>query len=250
MRCCQKTVCSNLCPWRLAWDAISRAKAMGAVCGSPLFISNKKGRTSKSGNINAWKELWGAQISGHSPRRSGAMYYVRAGLPIQELAFLGRWRSNVVLTYAEEALQEKAVEIPDEGKSVSNEDKAASEPCRVAPSTPMISAMACPSTPGPQDHGELSLAKALEKPRDLWVVTRGKGLKERPRHLVTRASWNLPISKWSTACGWFFAERSSDSLFVAGATSDKMKCSKCKIWSSTCATSQVAAEKRMKVRSK
>ena len=40
------------------------------------------------------------------------MCYVRAGLPIQELAFLGRWKSNVVLSYAEEALQEKAVELP------------------------------------------------------------------------------------------------------------------------------------------
>ena len=179
------------------------------------------------------------------------MYYVRAGLPIQELAFLGRWRSNVVLTYdEEEALQEKAVEIPEGGKPISIEDRTISEPCRVAPSTPMVSAMACPSIPGPQDHGELSLARALEKHRDLWVVTRGKGLKERPRHLVTRASWNLPISTWSTACGWFFAERSSDFLFVAGSTSDKMKCSKCKVGSSTCATNQVATEKRMKARSK
>ena len=40
------------------------------------------------------------------------MYYVRAGLPIQELAFLRRWKSNVVLQYAEEALQEKAISVP------------------------------------------------------------------------------------------------------------------------------------------
>lgn len=38
---------------------------------------------------------------------------MRAGLPIQELAFLGRRKSNVVLTYAEEALQERAVFVPD-----------------------------------------------------------------------------------------------------------------------------------------
>ena len=54
----------------------------------------------------------GAEVSGHSARRSGAMYYVRAGLPLQELAFLGRWKSNVVLSCAEEALQEKAVRVP------------------------------------------------------------------------------------------------------------------------------------------
>ena len=44
------------------------------------------------------------------PQKSGAMFYVRAGLPIQELAFLGRWRGNVVLICAKEALQEKPVQ--------------------------------------------------------------------------------------------------------------------------------------------
>ena len=34
------------------------------------------------------------------------MIYVRAGLPLQEVAFLGRWKSNTVLIYAEEALEE------------------------------------------------------------------------------------------------------------------------------------------------
>ena len=33
------------------------------------------------------------------------MNYVRLGMPIQELAFLGRWKSSVVLSYAEDALQ-------------------------------------------------------------------------------------------------------------------------------------------------
>ena len=33
------------------------------------------------------------------------MMYVREALPLQEVAFLGRWKSNVVLTYAEEALE-------------------------------------------------------------------------------------------------------------------------------------------------
>lgn len=50
------------------------------------------------------------------------MYCVRAGLPIQELAFLGRWKSNVALTYAEEALQEQAVFVPDlHGKEISTQ---------------------------------------------------------------------------------------------------------------------------------
>ena len=41
--------------------------------------------------------------------RGQCIMWEHAGLPIQELAFLGRWKSNVVLTYAEEALQERVV---------------------------------------------------------------------------------------------------------------------------------------------
>jgi len=52
------------------------------------------------------------------------MYYVRAGLPIQELAFLGRWKSNVVLQDADEALQDKAVVVPDLQKDGAAEGKS------------------------------------------------------------------------------------------------------------------------------
>ena len=246
LRCCHKNPCSALCPWRLAGQIFASAKAFHATSASPLFPTSKGARTSKKGNIKAWKDLWGDRISGHSPRRSGAMYYVRAGLPIQELAFLGRWRSNVVLTYAEEALQEKAVEVPELKQQVSNETPVIKPPMS-APSTPMVSTFTAPEMKA--EAQDLSLSKALEKPRDLWVVTRGRGWKERPRHLVTKASWNLPISKWSTACGWMFAEKSSDFLFVAGATSDKLKCSKC-VNLDPCATRQVECGLRMGLDSK
>ena len=33
------------------------------------------------------------------------MAYVRKGMGIRDLAYLGRWKSSVVLTYAEEALE-------------------------------------------------------------------------------------------------------------------------------------------------
>ena len=34
------------------------------------------------------------------------MAYIRAGVTIEELAFLGRWKSSVVISYTEDALQE------------------------------------------------------------------------------------------------------------------------------------------------
>ena len=62
-------------------------------------------KLSKAKMVEGWALVTTADIQGHSARRSGAMGYVRLGMPIQELAFLGRWKSSVVLTYAEDALQ-------------------------------------------------------------------------------------------------------------------------------------------------
>ena len=69
-------------------------------------MDNYEGVKSTRSMTQAWKSKLKEEMSGHSARRSGAMMYVRAGLPIQEVAFLGRWKSNVVLNYAEEALEE------------------------------------------------------------------------------------------------------------------------------------------------
>ena len=71
-----------------------------------VFVDNFEGAKSTRNMAQAWKSKLKAEMSGHSARRSGAVMYVRAGLPLQEVAFLGRWQSNVVLTYAEEALEE------------------------------------------------------------------------------------------------------------------------------------------------
>jgi len=233
LRCCGKTPCTPLCPWALGWKIVEIARAKGALPGSALFASwNNLKETSKAGNIKAWKAHLGEQVSGHSPRRSGAMYYVRAGLPIQELAFLGRWKSNVVLQYAEEALQEKAILVPSFHGSEpgDSEDKMKDlpDPSQVmnmaAPATPALTAM----IPRPAQNETIpGLLNSLKSPRDLWVVTKGRGWKNRPRHLVTMATWNLAMSCWTTACGWNFAVKSSDFYFVSGSVSDKLKCNKC-----------------------
>ena len=78
-----------------------------------------------------------------------------------------------------------------------------------------------------QQEPMFPITSALGRPRDLWVVTKGRGLKDRPCHRVTKASWNLPLSRWTTACRWFFAERSSEFYFVSGALTDKTKRQKC-----------------------
>jgi len=111
LSCCGKTQCEVHCPWRLASKVMEFAGDMLGVSDDFLFKDVRGRTTTKQGVIAACKHLFSKEVTGHSRRRSGAMLYVRKGLPIQELAFLGRWRSSVVLAYAEEALQEKPMTL-------------------------------------------------------------------------------------------------------------------------------------------
>ena len=101
--------CEVHCPWRLASKVMEFAGDMLGVSNDFLFKDVRGRTTTKQGVIAAWKHLFSKEVTGHSPRRSGAMLYVRKGLPMQELAFLGR--CSVVLAYAEEALQEKPMTL-------------------------------------------------------------------------------------------------------------------------------------------
>ncbi|CAE7825569.1 unnamed protein product [Symbiodinium sp. CCMP2592] len=49
--------------------------------------------------VNSWTRAAGRTVRGHSARRSGTMFYVRAGLGIAEVTYLGRWHSDLVFQY-------------------------------------------------------------------------------------------------------------------------------------------------------
>ena len=52
------------------------------------------------------------KVTGHSTRRSGALQYIRQGWAVPHVGYLGRWKSNVILQYAEEALETIAANTP------------------------------------------------------------------------------------------------------------------------------------------
>ena len=148
LRCCGATMCLDWCPWRLANQLVTESKVKGMFGDAWLFRDFRGATTTKTGVIKKWKKVYGDRTTGHSPRRSGAMFYVRQGLPIQELVFLGRWKSSVVLQYAEETLQEKsgghpAVHAwhPDDGgpsdtSSDDPDDSSSSQPGHSCSTTP------------------------------------------------------------------------------------------------------------------
>ena len=83
--CCGLRKCSWACAWKV-WSEISRRATSKSEFG---FVDDYEGTKSARKMTLAWKDKLKAEMSGHSARRSGAMMYVRAGLPIGG-GFLGK----------------------------------------------------------------------------------------------------------------------------------------------------------------
>ena len=106
LRCCGEKPCWTGCAWAIALKlrALADCHAAGDPSG-PVFPNKTGSFPSKSQMVNSWVKMFGTDTRGHSARRSGAMAYTRRGMTLQDLAYLGRWKSGVVLAYAEEALE-------------------------------------------------------------------------------------------------------------------------------------------------
>lgn len=163
-------------------------------------------RSPKKSQAQPQKE-WGNALRSKGPS------YPRIG-------FLGKME-----TYAEEALQERPMPLPVK-ISARLVDKLMQQK-EVSEGEKKADGQATPQAEAP------SLEKAFGKPKDLWVVTKGRGWKSRPRHVVTKAAkatWQLPIEEWSTGCGWVFATHCAEFYFLTGAQVDKLKCQKCEAY--------------------
>ena len=226
---CQPCTGGAECVWSVAQLAMKVARDRDP--DEHLFTTNQGDKTTKATMVAAWNRMLMGGIRGHSPRRSGAMRYVRAGLQIQELAFLGRWRSAAVLRYAEEALRE----MPTNGKL--------RQPPDVAPAA--VPEQMSEEDDEEQVRMELNQPKVGDKAREVpppslaaenWVEKSDKQLLVkattrtpfRPAHVVTLANWKIPMTSWTTACGWRFAANPSGFKFVIDDEADLHRCSKCK----------------------
>ena len=132
------------------------------------------------------------------------MNYVRLGMPIQELAFLGRWKSSVVLSYAEDALQSEPA-----NRNIANGSSAKSKKSLVAPesrSSPVIIRDSLKDVEGKNLGKDLVVTQL---PKKLWVASTAYNSRERVWHEVEGASWDVPMESWSSVCGWPFSRNSS-----------------------------------------
>ena len=97
---CGSSDCGMDCPWSLAVIVLGRRDKGSRE--DHLFGTVGGMKATKDAMTRAWQTLLNEDIKGHTPRRTGAMHYVRQGMAIQDLAYLGRWKSQAVLRYAEE----------------------------------------------------------------------------------------------------------------------------------------------------
>ena len=115
LQCTCADKCGLDCPYEATWRLVhgeGKETMIQSVDGGYVVktIGGKKAR--KCDVIKAWKKAFGEAVTGHSPRRSGALQYIRAGWTVAQVAFLGRWRSQVIYEYAREALE--TVPVPCE----------------------------------------------------------------------------------------------------------------------------------------
>eukprot|EP00438_Fugacium_kawagutii_P024314 Skav231059 [mRNA] locus=scaffold768:41744:47030:+ [translate_table: standard] len=230
LQCCGEQPCWKGCVWWL-WSELQQLRA-GRVAEERcpwMFPNGRGGQASKHEMVSSWKQASPVPVAGHLARTSSAMAYVRRGLSIQELAFLGRWKSTVVLTYAEEALQTVPANrrmAPLAAEGAKENDGGPKRDRRRAGAAPQPSSMGLPSLSSCSGSSVVQNNTGGLRSKQLWVKSVAGG-KPQPLHLVANASWQMAICEWSTSCGWSFARRSAKVVLVTNPSLGAVKCQKC-----------------------
>ena len=227
---------------------VNHAALKGAPQGL-LATSADNTEVTKAELVKSWNALFGPGITGHSPRRSGALQYIRRGWAVAQVGYLGRWKSSISLEYAQEALETMAVNVDKKfgiNDLIKNTDQVDAEIRQLAPS--VHSCM--PSEPEvklamvKKLEAELSAFKENSADAKAKLTESIKGLNTKfegsmkylPRlvkshrnqviHLKTKALVYAPSHLWKTVCGWHYYNSTYE--FVAGETS-MVTCNKCSL---------------------
>ena len=232
LQCCGQNPCMRFCAWNV-WERMANESSSTKQRKGWMFVDKMKKQLSKAKMIENWKEATKPTISGHSARRSGAMEHVRQGLQIQELAFLGRWKSAVVLTYANDALQDMPANRMNQNHGEPGNLESMKSPWTpaAAPFTPKMQAIAAPSTPWMHAQGEAEQGTREQEDGNrkskLWVAAVDKRKGKRTWHQVTKAGWQIALASWSTACGWHFTKNPEKVTLSVALAFNQARCVKC-----------------------
>ena len=199
------------CPVELV-KALTEAfdRSVGRREGKAWLTSSSEGlQVTEDKLVGAWARAAGRPLKGHSPRRSGTMFYVRAGLSIMQVTYLGRWHSNLVFQYGEEAWEGRPMNrLPHDGPS---------DPLPLLPPPgegelqrkhPRAKSKAPPRTAGSETDFKFVEDLGANQPK--WVRTSGRS---KVVHLLGKHTGGSSAT-WKTRCGWPFARSSHFTLLV------------------------------------
>ena len=224
--------CKGECPFAVSVGLLRKVQKFNGTVSAVALMRNKEPAT-KSQVINSWRLMFGKGVTGHSGRRTGALHYVRSGYSISQTAYLGRWKSNAILSYAEEALEQLPANLKIENPTVKENGELTKQP----------KSLSTEELEGWKHQLKLELAslKASVKERkeeedkfqSFWNSVMKENQTALPKKVQSISGkvihWNLtgpstsPPVAWKTACGWYFY--GSNFTFVDQAT--ELTCQKC-----------------------
>ena len=231
---CVGNECREECPYWVSKDLVR--KVLTKVPGATNFCWQRRNLGSKATKhqiIKSWAMAFGMGVTGHSGRRTGALNYIRQGWTIPQVTYLGRWRSGVIYDYAQEALQERPVNLKDGGEE--NENKSfemgrALAKMQRTHKKELMAKLQLEIDEYKRDSGKT--LKALEKEVDDLAKNFGSSARKPPNvmsihgkvvHRNVTPVTNTPPPLWRTVCGWYFRE--GGFCFVADTT--QVTCAKC-----------------------
>ena len=249
LQCLCDGACDIRCPFAVMEVLVHTALLRGTKDGHLAYTSDKSTAT-KAELVDSWSEIFKLPVTGHSTRRSGALQYIRKGWAVSQVAFLGRWKSNLILQYAQEALETMAVNAGCKfGKPVldlSTEDvdrgvEKLNNTQKCLPSSQILEDEAVKAKMESLESeikklktntkvSKVEFQKSMDNCRQM-VATSAKylpGLVQSDRHRVvhinSKTLVHAPAYLWKTLCGWNYY--SSVYTFVEG-DQTKVTCNKC-----------------------
>ena len=248
LQCVCETGCDLRCPFAVLESLVNLAALRGNPGGH--IASNRKGKpASKSDIVHDWRNLYGKGVTGHSARRSGALQYIRSGWPVAQVGFLGRWKSNVILEYAQEALESLAVNnsacfgantqqlhLAQQLIKGNISETPAKDLAGLATKadTKVVANLQreLDSFKNDTRGSQSSLEKAIKELENRmgtaakYMPNLVKSVRQQIVHLNTRTLMYSPPIAWRTRCGWYF--HASNYEFADG-DSTMVSCAKCQM---------------------
>ena len=239
---CGDKPCDLKCPFSVL-QILCNTPPDGNLEKEFVSVTKEGKRATKKDLVDDWQLMFGQGVTGHSTRRSGALQAIRRGWTISQTAFLGRWKSNIIMEYAQEALQSMPVNV---GNKFDKDAKLApvadidnpvarqsSMPKDVAVLEGVYKSLKSELDNLKKDgkktfaimNKEIRDLKAKQKSEERFLPPYVKSTRHQVVHVNMKTLVFIQPHSWKTVCGWHFYHTNKYE-FLNG-TKELVTCSKC-----------------------